>query len=503
MSKTKTSHSHPIRVDFLPTDLPGRVGLTFAPGKHATSRGGMRWERDLHADLDRLRTDLGVDVLVCLLQEQELERLRIPRLVEAAQERGLEVLRLPIPDGGVLPDARPVEELIEAIETRVDGGLTIAIHCAGGLGRSGTIGGCFLVRQGMPAEEAIETLHEVRSRSCPETWEQEAFIRRFAQQTSQEPGLDSRVRGAILGAAIGDAMGHPTEFIRSFEGIRRKYGPDGVRKFELFWNRDGKRFAPYTDDTQMAEAVLRGLLDGRSQGADLDATMALIAERFIKWNNHPQGGHRGPGGACRAGCAALERGVPWREAGGKDAGGCGSVMRAYPFGLVFAEEPERAEAWAVAHSLLTHRHPMATSAAGAMAVGMVHILHGESVKQVTSEMVAAACRHSPKTAGKMTRAIDEARRGVAPEVTLQRVLGWRGDEAIAAAVYLFERHPDDPREAVLEATNTPGDSDSLATLVGAMVGARVGVEALPEAWVRDVERSADLSVLASRVVSDA
>ena len=117
-------------------------------------------------------------------------------------------------------------------------------------------------------------------------------------------------------------------------------------------------------------------------------------------------------------------------------------------------------------------------------------------------MVAAACRHSARTAGKITRAIDEALRGIEPEVTLQRLLGWRGDEAIAAAVYTFIRHADDPTTAILEAANTPGDSDSLATLVGAMVGARGGVEALPEQWVRDVERSSELSALADRIVSE-
>jgi ADP-ribosylglycohydrolase len=73
--------------------------------------------------------------------------------------------------------------------------------------------------------------------------------------------LQSRIEGAVLGAAIGDAMGHPTKFINSFEGIFNKYGPQGVTGFRLFWTREGKRFAPYTDDTQMAEVVLRALVE--------------------------------------------------------------------------------------------------------------------------------------------------------------------------------------------------------------------------------------------------
>ena len=132
--------------------------------------------------------------------------------------------------------------------------------------------------------------------------------------------------GAVLGAAVGDAMGHPTEFIGSFEAIRARYGPEGVTKFEKFWERDGRRFAPYTDDTQMAEIVLHSLLEG----SDLDATMSRMARGFVEWSVNPQGGHRAPGMACMAGCRRLAQGVPWSEGGGETAGGCGSVMRRLP-----------------------------------------------------------------------------------------------------------------------------------------------------------------------------
>jgi ADP-ribosylglycohydrolase len=302
--------------------------------------------------------------------------------------------------------------------------------------------------------------------------------------------------GAVLGGAIGDAMGHPTEFIASVKSIRARYGPEGVTRFELYWERDGKRFAPYTDDTQMAEQVLRALVEGAAAGEDLDATMQRMARRFIDWADHPQGGHRAPGNACMAGCRALKAGAPWSKAGGAEAGGCGSVMRAYPFGLVFANDLERAERWAVAHSQLTHRDPIALAACAAMAVGMALVARGERVREVSSAMVAAACRYSAATATMMAQAVDEARQGIEPEVTLDRLRAWAAHEAIAAAVYIFERHPDDARAAILEGANTPGDSDSIATLAGALVGGRVGVTGLPPEWVRDVERSAELASLA-------
>src|SRR5581483_7532520 len=210
----------------------------------------------------------------------------------------------------------------------------------------------------------------------------------------------------------------------------------------------------------------------------------------------PQGGHRAPGNACMSGCRALEQGVHWSRAGGETAGGCGSVMRAFPFGLVFIDDLARAEEWAVEHSKLTHRDPIALAACAAMAAGTALLARGDDVKRATSEMVAAACRYSAPTAEMMARAIDDARRGTGPDVTLDRLRAWAAHEAIAAAVYVLERNPDDPRAAILEGANTPGDSDSIATLAGALVGARCGTRALPAEWVRDVERADELLALA-------
>lgn len=219
------------------------------------------------------------------------------------------------------------------------------------------------------------------------------------------------------------------------------------------------------------------------------------------WKNDPQGGHRYPGRACLAGCAALEREEFWYKAGGKTAGGCGSVMRAYPFGLVFAHDLHRAEHWAAAHSMLTHGDPIARAASAAMAVGVARLLRGEPVPGVLDEMVAAAHRQSPRTASMMERAIREARDGVGPEVTLDRLRAWAAHEAIAAAVYILARHPDDPRAAILEGANTPGDSDSIGTLAGALTGAHSSAEGLPLEWRRSVERASELRSLADQTRS--
>lgn len=63
-------------------------------------------------------------------------------------------------------------------------------------------------------------------------------------------------------------------------------------------------------------------------------------------------------------------------------------------------------------------------------------------------------------------------------------------------MFVVARHGSDLRGALLEGANAHGDSDSIATLAGALLGARVGLEALPREWIRDVERSDELMVLA-------
>ena len=312
--------------------------------------------------------------------------------------------------------------------------------------------------------------------------------------------LRSRVVGAVLGAAIGDAMGHSTEFL-SLAEIRHRYPPAGVTRYELYWERDGRRFAPYTDDTQMAEIVLATLSEAVEADWPMDETMARMAPRFAEWRVNPQGGHRAPGNSCMAGARRLGEGVPWQEAGAVDAGGCGSVMRAYPFGILFHDSPSTAVEWAVQHSKLTHRAPIALAACAGMAAGMAAVLGGSSIPDAVAMMISAASEEDSGTAAMMNDARLLAETGAAPDAVLTKYLGWAAHDAIAAATFVVLRHPDDPAAAILEGANSEGDSDSIATLAGALLGAKCGVESLPAEWVRDVERSDELCELAERAAT--
>jgi ADP-ribosylglycohydrolase len=180
----RTSLTHPIRVDWLsPQRGAGKVGITIAPGKHSNSREfGGRWERDLDIDLRALKDDCHCDVLVCLLEPEDLTRLKIPDLERRARALAMEVIRFPIRDVSVPPDTRLVHELVTTLQSHVRDGRNVVIHCEGGLGRSGVIAGCYLATEGLSASQILEALQRARGRHCPETEAQRGFIREFARE---------------------------------------------------------------------------------------------------------------------------------------------------------------------------------------------------------------------------------------------------------------------------------------------------------------------------------
>jgi protein-tyrosine phosphatase len=181
----KTSESDPILVDFLPQEeleVPGQLGLTLAPGKK-TDEKDVQWERDLETDLKRLREEYGVGVLVSLMERDEYSDLQIPELFQKAEEQGMAVLYLPIPDYGV-PNASEDDDyrpFIEDVANRIEEGETVIVHCRGGLGRSGMVAASVLVALGQSAEEAIKTVRGAR-KGAIETPDQEDRVRWFEME---------------------------------------------------------------------------------------------------------------------------------------------------------------------------------------------------------------------------------------------------------------------------------------------------------------------------------
>lgn len=187
----RTSLTDPIRVDFLPDDigLPGRLGMTFAPGKNAPGIAGL-WDRDLDADLERLARRYGTRVLVSLLQPHEYDLLRIADLPAAARRHGLDFLELPTPDGGVPPSLPDAISFVHQVLHRLRTSGTVVVHCRGGLGRTGLIAACCLTTVGYEPEDAITIVRRAR-RNTVETAAQVRFISDFAAEWPRRARLSA------------------------------------------------------------------------------------------------------------------------------------------------------------------------------------------------------------------------------------------------------------------------------------------------------------------------
>jgi ADP-ribosylglycohydrolase len=149
---------------------------------------------------------------------------------------------------------------------------------------------------------------------------------------------------------VGDALGHPTEFVPNVRAIRARWGDRGVTTFE--GTADHPR-GTFTDDTQMSIAAARALI--RAGHAGTEPLMTTLANEFVAWANSPDN-DRAPGVACMSGCYALAAGASWRQAGVIHSKGCGAAMRAAPFGLYFGGNADALVRVAASQSALTHRH---------------------------------------------------------------------------------------------------------------------------------------------------
>ena len=175
----RTSKTHPIRVDTVA--LPGGppIGMTFAPGKVQHNAQTGTWRRSLEADLARLSRHHGVDELVCLVEDHELEQLHIPELAARCAAHGITLHRLPIRDRHS-PDKAELQSLLRELVGLQQAGRRVVFHCMGGLGRAGTAAACCLIETGMAPEDAIRTVRTARPGTI-ETSGQLAFVLEYGQ----------------------------------------------------------------------------------------------------------------------------------------------------------------------------------------------------------------------------------------------------------------------------------------------------------------------------------
>jgi protein-tyrosine phosphatase len=155
--------------------------LTVLPGKRGISARypGVVFRRDLDRDLATLRAS-GVGYLLLLVEDAELDRWGDPRIVERGRAAGIELVRAPLADGDAPSDVEAMDAMLDGLDAARRRG-HVAIACLGGVGRTGTVAACAMVRSGLSVAKAIATVRRVRHPEAVETRRQEAFVAGYAE----------------------------------------------------------------------------------------------------------------------------------------------------------------------------------------------------------------------------------------------------------------------------------------------------------------------------------
>lgn len=331
--------------------------------------------------------------------------------------------------------------------------------------------------------------------------------------------LQDRIRGSLIGGAIGDALGYPVEFIKTFKGIQEKYGERGITRLVPQKERVGDESfsdkAVISDDTQMTLFTANGLLNAqRLKIAPKYALALAYVEWYLtqigKWSNKykdcwiariPElNKKRGPGLTCMSALYAIYKGHEPNNASKGDGG----VMRVAPIPLYAAVNGrmtiEDADRLAADSAEITHQHPLGYIPA-AMDAHIIYRLatNGHPTRQdfigyihEASEAITKMFPKYPfdaKYMGELAeKAVSWADNDRSDVENIEAIGGgWTGEEALAIALYCACRHFDNLEEALIAAVNHAGDSDSTGAITGNILGAAIGYEAIPKSFLDDLE----------------
>ncbi|WP_367574651.1 ADP-ribosylglycohydrolase family protein [Streptomyces griseoaurantiacus] len=283
--------------------------------------------------------------------------------------------------------------------------------------------------------------------------------------------LRDRARGALLGLAVGDALGAPAENLRPSE-IRARWG----------------RVTGYvtdhpagTDDTEYA--MFSGLLLARHGSA---LTVAHVEAAWHHWiADRDEGPFRGAGFSERGTLENLRRGLAAPiSAQHRHAWSDGLAMRAAPFGVFAAGRPAEAARLVAIDGSVSHEGE-GIYGGQAVAAGVAAAMAGAPVGAVVASALAVVPEDS-WTARSLRRAVTAAHRGERAVRSAVVVGGYPwtdlAPEAVALAFGAYAAADGEFREAVLTAVNMGRDADTTAAVTGALAGATGGAGAIPADW---------------------
>ena len=324
--------------------------------------------------------------------------------------------------------------------------------------------------------------------------------------------IQDRIRGSLIGGAVGDALGYPVEFIYSFEGIQARYGERGITRLDIHGSDTGK--AVVSDDTQMTLFTANGLLNAPKLGIE---PKFAICRAYLEWLETQTGMHKGkaecwirdvpelncrraPGNTCVSSLNDITKGRDPMN----NSKGCGGVMRIAPIPLYAAVDNRMgifdADRLAGDAAEITHQHPLGFISAALMSHVIYRLALDENptregfigyIREGMGHLGDLFPRHHLEDLEMMGMAKVAIDLSANDRTDLQNIKalgeGWVGDEALAIALYCAIRHFDSFEDAMIASVNHGGDSDSTGAVMGNILGAAIGYDAIPQYYKDDLE----------------
>jgi len=284
-----------------------------------------------------------------------------------------------------------------------------------------------------------------------------------------------RLAGVLIGGAVGDALGLPAEGLRPDQICRR-------------WNGEWRlRFifghGMWSDDTEHTFMVAQALL---AESRDADCFQRRLAWKLRWWL---AGLPAGVGLATARAIIKLWIGFP-RSRSGVCSAGNGPAMRSAIIGAFFANDPVRRRKFVTAATRITHTDPRAEIAALAVAEAAAWVVNdGGNAEEFLRRLPDCGQNEEWATlCDRLTVAFgtDESVADFCRSLALERGVSGYAFHTVPVALYGWLRYPRNFKMALTRTLNCGGDTNTVGTIVGALVGASAGVDGIPKEWTTEI-----------------
>lgn len=329
--------------------------------------------------------------------------------------------------------------------------------------------------------------------------------------------IQDKIRGCLIGGAIGDALGYPVEFF-PWKYIVKRYGNGEERGITEYYldSKTGK--AVFSDDTQMTLFTANGILvneTAKQLGGAGDNLKTAVYEAYLEWFRTQTGSYpnnyrwrsswlmelpelfeaRGPGNTCMEALGSGECGSIKYPI--NDSSGNGGLMRVAPYGCYYGDMPECELIMAAAESTaITHGNSLGYIPSGMMALIVRECIYRENASlreiilssyRATGEVFSADPQW-PKLCDLIDLAFSLSDNSETDIKNIRQLgKGTTGDSALAIAVYCSLRYENDFSGGVIAAVNHDGDSDSTGAITGNLLGAWLGLGRIDDKWLEGLE----------------